>query len=870
MKIKSLGRALLCVVALAAAACGVTPGETAAQPNVNARRQGVNSTNKVLILGSSVSGGLSSREALAVAAAAPTAQIDVVTPVQWRAMTAEQFMAYRALIIGDAGCHSGPAAFEAAVQTRDTWGAIVDGDVVIVSTDPTTNHTPELVENSIKFVLNSEQKRTGMYISLGCAYQNTRNPTAVTLLEPFGGFQVQGVPDCADRAHLLKMNGDRLSESTTDTELIGSGCAARSVFTRYPERTFSFAAVAMSASGWPIPGQRRYTDYLVNPETETQYLGTPYVLVRGAMPVAAGCGLAACSATRECDLGDLLNGQPAVANQAPHETCSYSCHLNWCGDGQVNPEFGEECDNGIHNGRSTQGSGEIGTCSSFCKLTELPETPAQAPVALCRDVTVVAEYSCSEYANIDNGSYDPDNDLVGCTQSEPGPYGAGNTQVTLTCTDAAGHSSSCVGTVTVVDHVAPTVTLNGPDSEYVECVASGHYADPGATATDICQGALPANRTGSVDMSFPAAYALSYTATDASGNVSLPVSRTVTVEDTLAPQLQVRPGPSYLECNGAPYVDPGATASDQCSGDLSASIVTTSNLDQSQAGQYTVTYRVTDNAGHQSTAVRQLTVGPCSSEGCINLSLGDYNLFLREDYHGGHDVVGKVAVGGNVSFTHFAVGSGLAQTDIANTLVVGGNLTLKHGAVWGDAWYGGNYKADSTVIYPRGTVRKGTPIDFAARFAELNALSLQLAAMPINGSTVRTPWGGILLSGTSTHVNVFDVDASAFNGAKLFSIEAPAGSLVVVNIRGASAHFNGFGIHFSGGIDQHGVLFNFFEATRINAHGFGFWGTVLAPSADITFNDGSWDGGIYAKSLNGNAEGHINPLGDRNLCDDNH
>jgi choice-of-anchor A domain-containing protein len=88
----------------------------------------------------------------------------------------------------------------------------------------------------------------------------------------------------------------------------------------------------------------------------------------------------------------------------------------------------------------------------------------------------------------------------------------------------------------------------------------------------------------------------------------------------------------------------------------------------------------------------------------------------------------------------------------------------------------------------------------------------------------------------------------------------------VVNIHGTSATFTGFGQTFSGGIDQHGVLFNFVDATEINAYSYGFWGTVLAPSAHIHFSNGSWDGGIYARSLTGDARGHINPLYDRDIC----
>jgi choice-of-anchor A domain-containing protein len=145
-------------------------------------------------------------------------------------------------------------------------------------------------------------------------------------------------------------------------------------------------------------------------------------------------------------------------------------------------------------------------------------------------------------------------------------------------------------------------------------------------------------------------------------------------------------------------------------------------------------------------------------------------------------------------------------------------------------------------------------------------LSSRLASLAVNGTTTIEPWGGVMLRGTAPDVNVFQVSASSFTGAKLLSIDAPAGSLAVVNISGGSATFTGFGHSFSGGIDQHGVLYNFPEATSLTAYGYGFWGTVLAPQAHINFSNGSWDGGIYARSLTGNAEGHINALNDHDLC----
>jgi len=261
--------------------------------------------------------------------------------------------------------------------------------------------------------------------------------------------------------------------------------------------------------------------------------------------------------------------------------------------------------------------------------------------------------------------------------------------------------------------------------------------------------------------------------------------------------------------------------------------------------------------------------GTCSHDttGGLQIDLNDYNLFLLGDYNGGHDVQGKVAAGGNVSMTDFAVGMGLPESDTSQVLVVGGNLSLSRGGIWGDAYHGGSYSADLTVTSYRGQVSQGTPINFTARGAELSDLSSALANLPVNGTTTRESWGGIFLRGTDPGVNAFEVNASDFTGATLLSIEAPADSLVVVNIRGSSATFTGFGHSFSGGIDQTGILYNFVDATSITAHGYGFWGTVLAPNAHVNFNDGSFDGGIYARSFTGNAEGHINPLDEYNLCE---
>jgi outer membrane protein OmpA-like peptidoglycan-associated protein len=600
LKFPGSWRAALVAVCLAASSCqeAQSPPPPPEPIALAVLRQEARSTRKVLILGSSVSGGAASREAQA--AAQLDYAVDVVTPAQWSAMTAEQFMSYRALVIGDAACQQDQSAFQAAIGNRHLWGHIVDGNVVLIGADPSTNNTPLLVENAIEFA-RARPMLTGLYIALGCAYQNAPPGTAVTLLEPFGTFQAAGV-GCAGTGHLFEMFPDTLSASLWDELLSGDGCVARSVFTTYPERTFAFASLAMGSAGSPVPGEKSYLDYTFG--EPISFVGTPYILVRGAMARGAGCGLVDEPPGEECDLGDMLNGHPAVQGEPASATCSWSCRAHWCGDGVVDAQFGEQCDSGFLNGRSRDSSGSIGLCSSFCGL--LPPPPANhPPEAHCKNVRATAETTCGVAASIDDGSFDPDGDLLGCEQSPAGPYGIGTTVVTLTCTDAQGNSSSCTGTVRVTDSVVPSLSLTGPASLRVECGTA--YSDEGATASDLCEGDLTGAiiQSGTVNPQAPGHYTMHYSVTDSAGNSPAAVSRAIRVSDTMPPALTLRGLPvEHLEC-GAAYVSLGAIAVDQCAGDLEGSIEQHGAVNPARPDSYSLTYKVKDPAGHSAQPVHR-------------------------------------------------------------------------------------------------------------------------------------------------------------------------------------------------------------------------------------------------------------------------
>jgi choice-of-anchor A domain-containing protein len=197
--------------------------------------------------------------------------------------------------------------------------------------------------------------------------------------------------------------------------------------------------------------------------------------------------------------------------------------------------------------------------------------------------------------------------------------------------------------------------------------------------------------------------------------------------------------------------------------------------------------------------------------------------------------------------------------------VAGGNLNIRHGAVFGNAHDEGTTTADGTVTFYRGVPSQAAVIDFEEQSYALTELSGQLASLDQNTRTQFQSWGGLFLDGSDPQLNVFWVYAPQLTATRYFSLNVPSGAIAVINVFGDEPTIANFANNYSGA-DARSVLFNFPDASIITSYNYGFFGTVLAPGADFTFNNGSFDGGIYARSLTGNAEGHIAPLRLFRIC----
>ena len=181
----------------------------------------------------------------------------------------------------------------------------------------------------------------------------------------------------------------------------------------------------------------------------------------------------------------------------------------------------------------------------------------------------------------------------------------GTKSLTYTATDSAGNTSTVSRTIIVKDLTAPVITLVGDAT--ITHNGGVDYSDAGATATDNVDDTITITTSGSVDITNPNSYTITYSATDAAGNEATPITRTVDVVDITAPVITLN-GDATIDHNfGDVYTDLGAAAIDNV--DTTITAITTDVVNVNAIGINTLTYSATDAAGNVAEQVeRTVTV----------------------------------------------------------------------------------------------------------------------------------------------------------------------------------------------------------------------------------------------------------------------
>ena len=248
------------------------------------------------------------------------------------------------------------------------------------------------------------------------------------------------------------------------------------------------------------------------------------------------------------------------------------------------------------------GEGGTKTCNFNVIVTD-----NQPPVAQCKTITVYLDafgQATINGTNVDNGSYD--NCGIALRTVFPNSFtcaNKGSNSVIFTVVDVHGNSSTCNATVIVADNLPPVMTLIGASVVTNECHTP--YADAGFTAVDNCPGTLTYATNSTVNANAVGIYSITYTAIDLSGN-SNSVTRTVVVQDTTPPVINLV-GASVVtnECHTF-YTDAGFIASDSCSASLT--YTTNSTVNTNLVGSYSITYMAIDPSGNSNSVTRTVVV----------------------------------------------------------------------------------------------------------------------------------------------------------------------------------------------------------------------------------------------------------------------
>lgn len=182
-------------------------------------------------------------------------------------------------------------------------------------------------------------------------------------------------------------------------------------------------------------------------------------------------------------------------------------------------------------------------------------------------------------------------------------------------------SSEKTRTVSVVDTECPVIELNHTDGYYPK--KGEAYIEEGYTAHDNYDGDITNKVTRKETKR-----SITYTVSDSSGNIAV-ATREIEYNDGIAPTITLN-GDSDITMNaGTTFDDPGCTASDSKGNDLTEAVTVDGDLNTYKAGDYTITYSVTDKYGNESSVERHIKINPLRQADTVNP--GSKTIYLTFD-----------------------------------------------------------------------------------------------------------------------------------------------------------------------------------------------------------------------------------------------
>jgi hypothetical protein len=497
----------------------------------------------VLILASSVTPGTatdgSGKSLEQQQAEADGFTVTLVTGAQWDAMTASQFAAYQALVIGDPSCR-GDESYAAAQTNASVWEPVVmasGGNKVLIGTDatlhntgPTGTHRGDLLEAKGIAFAGAVAGATGAYIDTSCEFSTSDVDgaapagTPVPIMDGLSThgphqFTAGGAP-CAGSISIVASSGP--TSGLHDADLSNWGCSVHAFFDHFP----SDWTVLALATDPTVPQTYSATDV----DTGATVSGSPYILLSGGgITVKSNISLTPASATNPVGGSHtvtatvLKGGSPEAGktvtfsiDSGPNVGATGTCSPITCAtdvNGQVTFTYADSGGVGTDSISATfvddAGALEKATATkTWVAATDPAITATGTPVAATEGVSISsavatitdpdASATASEYSATINWG----DSSVTTTGTVAGPAGGpftvsgshtyteeGSFKVTAAITDVdnVSNGATATSTATVADAAlsATGMTLNSTNPVPANTVVTSFTdADPNGTVTD--------------------------------------------------------------------------------------------------------------------------------------------------------------------------------------------------------------------------------------------------------------------------------------------------------------------------------------------------------------------------------------------------
>jgi choice-of-anchor A domain-containing protein len=230
----------------------------------------------------------------------------------------------------------------------------------------------------------------------------------------------------------------------------------------------------------------------------------------------------------------------------------------------------------------------------------------------------------------------------------------------------------------------------------------------------------------------------------------------------------------------------------------------------------------------------------------------DYNAFVLEAYNGfNSDSEGKVAVGGNATIQNYDIG---LLDPGGDALVVGGSLSFTNGTIRGNSVVNGSASYSGTAFTNGGSAQAGMPLNFGAAGSYLMGVSDVWESLASTG-TAQNQFGNLNLSGANANLNVFNLTAAQLSGISSVNVNVPEGAAAIINVAGSSVSFPSIGYSYNGSQNRDkfaNVAWHLPDASSVSMNSLN--GTLFAPKAAISGNNGAINGQLIAKSFNGSLQ----------------